>query len=53
MNVLVLGTGGAGISAVQTIRSINKEIDITLISKENCMPYSLCGLPDFLSEISQ
>ena len=49
MNVLVLGAGGAGISAVQAIRSVNKKIKINLVSTENCMPYSLCGLPDFLS----
>ncbi len=49
MNVLVLGAGGAGISAVQAIRSVDKKIDINLVSKENFMPYSLCGLPDFLS----
>lgn len=49
MNVLVLGAGGAGISAVQAIRSVDKKIDINLVSKEECMPYSLCGLPDFLS----
>ena len=50
MNVLVLGAGGAGISAVQAIRSANKNIDINLVSNEDCMPYSLCGLPDFLSD---
>ena len=49
MNVLVLGAGGAGISAVQAMRSVDKKIEINLISKEECMPYSLCGLPDFLS----
>jgi NAD(P)H-nitrite reductase large subunit len=50
MNVLVLGAGGAGISAVQAIRSVNKNININLVSNEDCMPYSLCGLPDFLSD---
>ncbi len=49
MNVLVLGAGGAGISAVQAIRKVNSKIKINLVSKEECMPYSLCGLPDFLS----
>ena len=49
MSVLVLGAGGAWISAVQAIRSINKRIDINLVSQEECIPYSLCGLPDFLS----
>ena len=49
MDVLILGAGGAGISAVQAIRSVNNKIKINLVSKEKCMPYSLCGLPDFLS----
>ena len=49
MNVLVLGAGGAGISAIQAIRSVDKKIDRSLVSKEEYMPYSLCGLPDFLS----
>ena len=49
MNVLVLGAGGAGISAIQAIRRIDKKIEINLVSKEKYMPYSLCGLPDFLS----
>ena len=49
MNVLVLGAGGAGISAVQAIRSVDKKIEINLVSKEDYLPYSLCGLPDFLS----
>ena len=49
MNVLVLGAGGAGISAVQAIRSVDKKIEINLVSMEDYMPYSLCGLPDFLS----
>ncbi len=53
MNVLVLGAGGAGVSAVQAIRSIDKKININLVTKEENMPYSLCGLPDYLSgEIS-
>ena len=49
MNILVLGAGGAGISAVQAIRSVDKKSNVYLISKENCIPYSLCGLPDFIS----
>ena len=49
MNVLVLGAGAAGISACQAIRSVDKKININLVSKEDHMPYTLCGLPDFLS----
>jgi len=51
MNVLILGAGGAGISAVKAIRSVDKNIEINLVSKERYMPYSLCGLPDFLSGV--
>jgi NAD(P)H-nitrite reductase large subunit len=49
MNVLVLGAGGAGISAVQAIKSVDNKVEINLVSKDDCMPYSLCGLPDLLS----
>ena len=49
MNVLVLGAGGAGISAVKAIRNANKNIDIHIVSNENCLPYSLCSLPDLIS----
>jgi NAD(P)H-nitrite reductase large subunit len=50
MNVLVLGAGGAGISAVKAIRKANKNIDINIVSNENCLPYSLCSLPDLISD---
>ncbi len=45
MHVVVIGTGGAGISAIQTIRELDKKCKITAISKEEHMPYSPCSLP--------
>lgn len=37
---LIVGNGGAAISAVTAIRSINSDDEITIISKENCLAYS-------------
>ncbi|TET89314.1 MAG: NAD(P)/FAD-dependent oxidoreductase [Methanomassiliicoccales archaeon] len=45
MHVVVIGTGGAGVSAIQTIRELDKKCKITAISKEEHMPYSPCSLP--------
>ncbi|UCD92561.1 MAG: NAD(P)/FAD-dependent oxidoreductase [Methanobacteriota archaeon] len=45
MHVVVIGTGGAGISAIQTMRELDKKCKITAISKEKFMPYSPCSLP--------
>lgn len=45
MHVVIIGTGGAGVSAIQTIRSLDKKCNITAISKEEHMPYSPCSLP--------
>ena len=48
MKVVVVGNGPAAISAIETMRSLNSEVDITLISKEKEI-YSPCLLPYFLS----
>jgi NAD(P)H-nitrite reductase large subunit len=46
---VIIGTGGAGISAIRTIRSVNEKCEITAISQENQMPYSPCSLPHLIS----
>lgn len=46
---IVLGNGIAGISAAQTIRRLDKEANITIISEEVHPAYSPCVLPDYLS----
>jgi NAD(P)H-nitrite reductase large subunit len=48
MHVVIIGTGGAGTSAIQTIRSVDEKCKITAISKEKYMPYSPCSLPYLL-----
>lgn len=37
---LIVGNGGAAISAVRAIRAVNLDDEITIISKENCCAYS-------------
>jgi len=49
MKFVIIGVGAAGISALQTIRSLDKESEITMVSKENVPPYSLSSLPFNLS----
>jgi NAD(P)H-nitrite reductase large subunit len=46
--VVIIGTGGAGISAIRTIRSVDEKCRITAISQENQMPYSPCSLPHLI-----
>jgi nitrite reductase (NADH) large subunit len=48
MHVVIIGTGGAGISAIQTIRSVDDRCKITAISQEKERPYSPCSLPHFI-----
>jgi NADH oxidase (H2O2-forming) len=51
---VIVGNGIAGISAAYTIRSLNKEAEITIISEEPHPTYSPCMLPNYLSgEISR
>lgn len=49
MKFAIIGVGAAGISALQTIRSLDKESELTMVSKENVPPYSLSSLPFNLS----
>jgi len=45
---VIIGNGGAGVSALQTIRENDKKSDITIISKEKYPAYSPCSLPDLI-----
>jgi NAD(P)H-nitrite reductase large subunit len=51
MKIIIIGSGAAGISAIQTIRQNdpNKEFNITLISSERELTYSPCALPYVIS----
>ncbi|MFA5793458.1 MAG: FAD-dependent oxidoreductase [Candidatus Brocadiia bacterium] len=48
METVIIGAGGAGISALETIRRCDKDIPLTVISAERTVPYSLCALPSLL-----
>ncbi|MFH1228286.1 MAG: FAD-dependent oxidoreductase [Planctomycetota bacterium] len=48
METVIIGAGGAGISALETIRRCSKDIPVTVISAERVVPYSLCALPSVL-----
>jgi len=41
MNILIIGASAAGISAAETLRKLDKNCNITILTKENCnRPYS-------------
>ncbi len=48
MHYVIIGNGGAGSSALQTIREHDKKGDITIISREKYPAYSPCSLPDLI-----
>ncbi len=49
MHYVIIGNGGAGVSALQAIRKIDETSDITIISREKYPAYSPCSLPNMLS----
>jgi len=49
MNYVILGAGPAGVTAAETIRSIDKSGSITLIGGEPEPPYSRMALPYLLN----
>jgi len=46
---VIIGNGGAGTSALRTLREVDKVSDITIISREKYPAYSPCSLPNLLS----
>ncbi|MEK7354192.1 MAG: FAD-dependent oxidoreductase [Chloroflexota bacterium] len=49
MKVIVLGNGVAGNTAASTVRQLDKEAAITIISEETFPEYSACALPHYIS----
>ncbi|MFC1979959.1 NAD(P)/FAD-dependent oxidoreductase [Chloroflexota bacterium] len=49
MKVIVIGNGVAGNTAGSTIRHLDSQADITLLSEETHPEYSACALPYYLS----
>jgi NADPH-dependent 2,4-dienoyl-CoA reductase/sulfur reductase-like enzyme len=48
LHYVIIGNGGAGISALQAIRSVDNKSKITIISKEKYPAYSPCSLPNLI-----
>ena len=49
MKIVVIGNGIGGFSAASTIRRLDSQYDITMISTEKTPLYSACVLPDYIS----
>ena len=49
LHYAIIGNGGAGVSALQTIREFDTKSDLTLISREKYPAYSPCSLPNLLA----
>ncbi len=49
MRYLIIGSSAAGIKAAETLRGLDREASITVLSEENEPPYSRCLLPEYLS----
>jgi len=48
-DVVIIGNSAAAISAVNTIRKLNKNISIALIDRENTVAYSRVLTPYYIS----
>ena len=46
MNIIVIGAGPAGVTAVETLRTYDKEAAVTMLSAEPYRPYSPPALAD-------
>jgi len=47
--IVIIGAGIAGLSALEAIRRISKDIDVTVLSKEKELPYYRLNLTRFLA----
>ena len=49
MKVVIVGGGAGGISTASNIRKIDKEIEITVLTRDNKVAYSPCAIPYVLA----
>jgi NAD(P)H-nitrite reductase large subunit len=49
LQYVIIGNGGAGISALQALRDVDKKSEVILISREQYPAYSPCSLPNLIS----
>jgi NADH oxidase (H2O2-forming) len=49
MRVVVIGNGIAGFSAASSIRRLNEQCEITMLTRETTPLYSACVLPDYIA----
>ncbi|MBQ2832076.1 FAD-dependent oxidoreductase [Methanobrevibacter sp.] len=49
MKVVIVGGGAGGISTASNIRKIDKDIEITVLTRDNKVAYSPCAIPYVLS----
>ena len=49
MKVVIVGGGAGGISTASNIRKLDKDIEITVITRDNKVAYSPCAIPYVLS----
>jgi NADPH-dependent 2,4-dienoyl-CoA reductase/sulfur reductase-like enzyme len=49
LHYVIIGNGGAGVTALQTIREFDNKSDISIISREKYPAYSPCSLPNLIS----
>jgi NADPH-dependent 2,4-dienoyl-CoA reductase/sulfur reductase-like enzyme len=48
MRIVIIGAGAAGVSAAETIRKLNADVEITIINEEDSLPYSPVALPEYI-----
>jgi NAD(P)H-nitrite reductase large subunit len=49
LHYVIIGNGGAGVSALQAIREVDKNSEVTIISREQYPAYSPCSLPNLIA----
>ena len=49
MKVVIIGGGAGGMPTASNIRKIDKDIEITVITRDNYIAYSPCAIPYVLS----
>ena len=49
MKIIIIGNGVAGNSAAETVRAVNSQAEITLVSEEPYPEYSACVLCDYIA----